>query len=409
MRIKCKQNKILWLLISILLLIFVFIFPLNKDGLLVINFVVLIVTLIKARVSLISLWSIITNYVMINVFFYDISGVGYGILGLSTIDFALMLRYMLVLNISFLFWSVLSDFTKREKNIIRYTCYNPGKNFSIVCCVIAVLTTLIAFPTVPFTFTNRFEALLPGNAWNHFALVALIFVSPNIKKYKFVKLTYIFVICWFLSHYERVDVLGLAVALLLIYVMKKKEEIIQILKVSVIFLILFILMSFLGEIRMASSFSISGILTKLVTQNTASDVGYMYSIAVDYISTHSLLFGETYLKYVIKVIPILETSNFETATILGQYYGVPGGSFILDEPLMNFGLLGVIIIPNFYIGLVYSLIKKITVYRYIVFLFIFATAFRYLWYGVGFIETGILWLIPFIYFIYKIMRVRRCL
>ena len=291
--------------------------------------------------------------------------------------------------------------------MLQYSGYNPGKNFSIVCCIIAVASVVIAFPTIPFTFTNRFEALLPGNAWNHVAIIALLFVSPNIKKYKFVLMSYIFVIAWLLTHYERVDVLGLVVALVLVNIVKnakKKNEIIQIVKMGILFLVLFILLSFIGEVRMQSSFSINNVLLKLVTQNTASDVGYIYSIAVDYISEHSLLMGRTYVRYLVEAIPVLDASYLETTNILAKTYVVPGGSFILNEPLMNFGLIGIIIIPNIYIYIVHCIIKKNNAYRYILFLFLFSTAFRYLWYGLGYIETGILWIIPICFCIKKVMK-----
>lgn len=410
MKLKDNQSKIVGMFFSVLLIIFVFILPINREILLVVNCIFLVITLLKSKISIISLWAIVTNYVILNVYFYDVTGLGYGVLALSKIDFVSMLRYMMILNMSFFFWSTSSNFIKREKNILQNTQYNPGEKFSLVCCAIAIITVLIAFPSLPFSFGNRFEALLPGNAWNHFSIVALIFMIPNIKRYKFVAGTYAFVFFWFLSHYERVDVLGLVVALLLIYAMKKtrkKEEIARILKLGIAFFILFVLMSFLGEARMDSTFSISGILLKLVTQNTASDIGYMYSIAVDYVSKHSLLHGESYLRYLVNLIPIFDTSKLEITTILSQYYGIPGGAFILNEPLMNFGLWGVIIVPNLFIALVYSLIKKITVYRYIVYVFIIATAFRYLWYGVSFIETAIVLLIPFMYLIYAIMKRRK--
>lgn len=405
MKINLSISRLIGIIISIILIASFFIFPMDRNGLLLINSVVIIATLINTRVSIISLWSIISNYVMLNVYFYDVTGLAYGILGVSTVDFVTMLRYMLIWNISLFVWGSVTDFVQRERHILTYDGYAPGKNFSMICCGIAVLSIIIAFPTMPFSFGNRFKALLPGNAWNHFAIIALLFVLTRVREYKFVAATYIFVIGWFLSHYERVDVLGLFIAILTVSIAKnigKKENLIQIIKIAIICLIVFFVMSFLGEARAQSSFDISDMVKKFLKQNTASDVAYMYNIAIDYIKHNDLLLGKSFLRYFIEIIPVFDGSRLETTNILsGVYHSVPGGSFVLNEPLMNFGLWGVIIIPNIYIFLMYNLIRKVNVYRYIVYLFLLTTVFRYLWYGMGYIETGMIWIIPILYAMYK--------
>mgnify|MGYP004592400971 FL=1 len=242
MKINLSKSRLIGIIILIILIASIFIFPMDRNGLLLINSVVIIATLINTRVSIISLWSIISNYVMLNVYFYDVTGLAYGILGVSTVDFVTMLRYMLIWNISLFVWGSVTDFVQRERHILTYDGYAPGKNFSMICCGIAILSIIIAFPTMPFSFGNRFKALLPGNAWNHFAIIALLFVLTRVREYKFVAATYIFVIGWFLSHYERVDVLGLFIAILTVSIAKnigKKENLIQIIKIAIICLIVF--------------------------------------------------------------------------------------------------------------------------------------------------------------------------
>lgn len=115
MVIKLSQRKQIGLLLSILLVVITFIIPINRETLLVINFLVVVLTLINSKISILSLWSVIANYVIINVYFYDISGIGYGILGLTQIDFVSMLRYMLVFNVSLFIWSSATNFVIREK------------------------------------------------------------------------------------------------------------------------------------------------------------------------------------------------------------------------------------------------------------------------------------------------------
>ena len=104
MKINLSKSRLIGIIILIILIASIFIFPMDRNGLLLINSVVIIATLINTRVSIISLWSIISNYVMLNVYFYDVTGLAYGILGVSTVDFVTMLRYMLIWNISLFVW-----------------------------------------------------------------------------------------------------------------------------------------------------------------------------------------------------------------------------------------------------------------------------------------------------------------
>ena len=380
----------------------------NEDILLALNFLLCGLTIINGMISIISLWSFLSNYVILNIAYYYFTGDTYGILGYVSVSFLPMMIYMLVLNATLFTWSFATDFTSREKRLLKYQGFVPGKNFSIVCCLLALASAVIAFPTLPFTQGERFQALLPGNAWNHLAIISLIFVSPVVKKYKFVLGTYALVIFWFLSHYERVDCIGLLIALLVVYLMVRSRKVVgtgKIFKVGIICVLIFAGMTFLGEARAHATFSLTQLLKKFVTQNTACDVGYMYDAAIKYAEKNGFLWGKSYVRYLIELVPVLDASYLETTNILAQSYGfLPGGSFFLNEPLMNFGLVGVITIPNVYILLVYKLMRKRTNYRYIVYVFLLATAFRYLWYGVGFIETGLVWIIPMVYFIYRIMN-----
>lgn len=406
---RIKIGRLIGLIISLIFTSLVFIVPINREILLIFNLCIMTMTLIKTRLSIVSLWSIVTNYVMINVYAYDVTGSAYGVLGLTNISFVPMLRYMLILNMSLFIWSYSTKILQYEELMLSYSEFKPGRNFTTVCSVIAVLAILIAFPTIPFAFNSekRFESLLPGNAWNHLAIVTLLFILPNIKRYKKVVCAYIIVCFWFLSHYERVDVLGLLVVMSFIYIVKnkgKKNVWIKYIKVAVIGMMIFVILSFLGEARMNSSFSVTNIAKKIITQNTASDVGYVYDVAIRYMNDYDLLHGVTYLRYLFKYVPGINLDYLEPAIILGQHYWLPGGSFFLNEPLMNFGIIGVIVVPNIWIFFVYYLLKKETNMRYIIYLFLLATPFRYLWYGMDFIETGLVIFIPGMYLLYKLIR-----
>ncbi|NRS82860.1 hypothetical protein BD780_000085 [Clostridium tetanomorphum] len=281
---------------------------------------------------------------------------------------------------------------------------------SSIYAIIGIIFAYIAFPQMPFTFNSntRFSALLPGNGWNHFSIVALLFAMPGLRKNRIVQFSYLFVCSWFLMHYERVDILGLIIAILLIYVVKtsKNIKLSTVLKVGIIVTLIFIILSYVGERRTGNvSFGISDVLAKLVSQNTASDIGYVYNSSCDFVKNDNLLYGKTYLTYIEGLIPLVDTP-YRAGLIIKNLYNTPGGEFILTEPLINFGMLGVIIIPNIYLFIFKIILKKRTVLRYNLYIFLIVTAFRYLWYGFSYIETAVIWFIPLLYLLYKFLRLR---
>ncbi len=410
MLLKMNKKKLLHFIILVFAIVLVWLLPLNKELLLAFNLIFVVVILINSKFSIISLWTIITNYVLLNLYVYDLTGVTYGVLGLTkNIDFETMLSFMLFLNLSFFFWSDCTYFRDYEVKLLAYTAYNPGKNFTYTCCILAMLMCIIAFPQMPFFFSDssRFEALLPGHAWNHFVIVLLIAIYPNLRSSNLVKATYIFSAVWFLSHYERVDILGLIVLVMFLYLRRESinKNWSSFIKILIVAIVVFVVMSFLGDTRTGTSgLQLSTIFKKILSQNTACDVGYGYHASIDYMHNYPLLYGKTYLRYLVEAIPTLNADTLNPNIILGKYYWLPGGSFILSEPIINFGLIGVIILPNIYMFLVNTLIRKKSNYRYMAYLFLIATSFRYLWYGINFIETGMLWIIPFVCVLYRFFK-----
>ena len=120
-----------------------------------------------------------------------------------------------------------------------------------------------------------------------------------------------------------------------------------------------------------------------------------------------LLLGKTYITYLIKAIPFLDT-ELRTDTILQEKYSTAGGDFFLDEPLMNFGWLGVILYPIIEMGIYLLILRKKSKYRFFVWVFLTTNTFRTTWYGLLYIEKGLIYFIPILYFIlYFIEKNRR--
>lgn len=106
-----------------------------------------------------------------------------------------------------------------EEKIINLDSLNLSSLNIIFNNLIAIIFTIVAFPrlTLHVVAAQRFDMLLPGQAWNQLAVVALLFNIRYLKERTSVKLVYIFVICWFLLNGERADITGLILGLVVFF------------------------------------------------------------------------------------------------------------------------------------------------------------------------------------------------
>lgn len=163
-------------------------------------------------------------------------------------------------------------------------------------------------------------------------------------------------------------------------------------------------MVYLGEVRAGNeqNLTFADIIRKSLVQNTASDIGYVFNVSIDFWKNNTLLKGESYTTYIIKLIPFLD-SEVRVGKILNDTYGTPGGEFILSEPLMNFGIIGIIIFQIVEFGIYTMILSKQNKYRFVLYAFLIATTFRTTWYGWIYIEKAIVYFIPIIYFATKVL------
>lgn len=395
-----KENFFAFLLICITFILYYFLN--NSNVFFVFNIVIVIWILIKARMSFFSVKIILCNYILIATFFEYNFNTSYGLLHKeNNLYFNEMNGLIYIYNIIMLLILINSKIVDLEKKQLKNNFEIP-KMAEYFFGIIAVISTLIALPSMPFQEEyDRFNALLPGNAWNHIAIVSLIFLIPNIRSSKFVKIIFGFVIFWFLSHYERVDIIGLIILLIIILYNQKNSKVKfkNIFMLIIIGLLILFTMNFVGEQRSGNSeISFTNLVRKVFIQNTACDVAYVFNSAIDYIYTNDLLLGSSYKTYLIKAIPFL---NFDESTdlLLQKKYNTAGGDFFLDEPLMNFGVLGVLIYPFVEVLIYYCILKKQTKYRFFLWAFLIMAVFRTTWYGLYYIEKGIIYFIPIMYFI----------
>lgn len=177
------------------------------------NLLMIIFIVAKAKISYFSIKTLIMNYILFAVFFQYNTGESYGILEISSIKLHYFEANLLIYiyNAMNYIWISSTRILENEIELLK-SKFTLGKIATYFCCILAIATAIIAFPGMPFSqayLSNRFVGLLQGNAWNHISIVCLLFIMPNFKKDNIVKITYIFTIFWFVSHYERVDIVGL--------------------------------------------------------------------------------------------------------------------------------------------------------------------------------------------------------
>ena len=404
------KNRKLYLITILSTLLFVLIFLLTKSGnvLFFANLFLCGIICYKAKISIFSLKSLLINYVLVSVFFQFNTGKSYGILELGLIELHYMEMMLLALVYNFIMYMFIeiSGVTKFEKKKILSE-HKTSLLSAYACSLIAIISSIIAFPKLPFIDNGeRFDALLPGNAWNHVTIIALLLAYPKLGKSWFVKFAYAFCFLWFLLRGERVDMLGLAVFILALSVAKKiyvanKNKLKVYVKYFIIALALVFSLVIIGEIRGGNkTFNFEQISRKVLIQNTAADIGYVYNSSIHYVNEKGMLYGKTYLTYFIEAIPLF-SSNYEAAGILKRTYYTPGGILILSEPYMNFGIIGLIVFTLLEMFILYQLIKREKKYNYFIYLFLLITTFRTSWYGLKYIETGLLYILPILYFMTK--------
>lgn len=380
----------------------------NSDILFWGNMILMLQIVAKCQFSFLSLIGIISNYILISLFMKNNDELVYGILNwLTDVNFDECMKYSILFNIVIYIFSCFTSFLEREKQLLKKG-YRLNSITVHICCLAAICSVVIAFPRIPFQGfgSARFEALLPGHFWNHLCIVFLIVLLPMLKGNRKILVTYVICVFWFLSHYERVDVIGLICGIIVYFAIQKNLSINSktILKYGIMIIGILIVLVYLGEVRVGSEISgLDNLIQKIVNQNTASDIAYVYHSSVQYTKQYGFLHGQTYLTYLQNLIPLTD-SDYRAGEIIKSIYSTPGGEFILTEPLINFGTIGVIVIPCIYLLILNKLISKPHIYRFILYLFLLCCSYRIIWYGLLYIETGVVFLIPMVYLMCKILN-----
>ena len=377
----------------------------NISYIFALNILILIIICRLSGFSIFTLQSITINYIQLPIVYQKSIGSSYGLLELSASSleyekiFLGIFLYNITIVLLLLFTNCLSKENKKQKFNIKI----KGRAVSILS-ILSIVFAIIAFPKMPLFYSgiNRFDSLLPGKAWNHLSIVCLLFLYNNYKTSKIVRFAYFFCITWFLLHFERVDIIGL---ISFIIIMKNKYKNISktikvsnIIRTGLLVLVTFSIFTAIGNLRSGSEASdLNKPFKGIFVQKTASDIAYIYNISIVY-SRYRSLNGATYIQYLYETVPTL-SPPITTVNELSSNFMYPGGQFILSEPIINFGIFFIpvaTIILFFIVYRILSIKNVISVYWYYILL---AATFRINWYGIQYVETAIIWIIPIIYFL----------
>ena len=364
------------------------------------NIFLSLIIVLKCKFSFFSLKTILINYILSPCFFQYNFSHSYGILESygTTINFFEMNFIILIYNLIWYFLLSNSKLLEYEKKLINNKP-KISKTTAYIFCIIAIISTTIRFQDILFPGNyDRFTSLLPGNGWNHVAMLSSIFAFSFLKKDFIVNITYLFVGFEFLSHYERVDIIGLLFFCIIFIlnniptILKKKKNIILII---IIFIVTFGGLSYIEDKR--SNSSTNNLIEKVLIQKTATDVAYTYNVAIEDVKKNELYYGKTYISYLEGAIP-LRSSKYDVEYLLNEKYHTAGGNYLLNEPIINFGFIGIVIFAFAeYLLLTFILNNKYKDYCYYVYGIITLSTFRIVWYGLSYVETTILFILPAFY------------
>lgn len=417
-KILIRKNKVkdIFTLICISVIIYIFYaVSSNVNKGFYINLIMLLLILVKSKLSIFSIIGIIFFYPQISYFFQYNMNESYGVFQLMINTGQYNLYYEESQLYAFIFlWGVysflmLSNILELEKKMLKRKYYISNKAVNIIS-VIAISATIICFPNIPFTnwgTDNRFwtNALLPGTAWNHVALISIIILTvARFKDNIVAKGTVVVVVFIFLSNFERVDMLGYFLTIALYWTANNMDKIslkrIFLLAISVV-LILF-LNAFIGEFRQGiENISFLFLVKKVIIQNTATDIAYLYNSTIDYINMNPLRDTSFYYYNLLSIIPGLD-SFFDVESVgsfINRLYRGPGGEFILIQPLIDFGYTSILPFVYAYMSILNFILKRKNDFFFLLYLFLSAGIYRIMWYGITYIETGMFFILPIIYII----------
>lgn len=393
--------------ILILLFSFIPLFYKSPITAMLISIVQTIVIIRKAKFSFFSIFVFLINFCLLQEFFAYSGFSVYGILGSGWIDiyFYELCSCSYMLNVIVFVIITMTNVIENEKSLYTFR-FDFSKNTITIITVIALIITVLIFPTLPgnFSTTNRFSnGYLSFTGWS---CIPFFFVAIGIlsgKRKKFVYLSAIFIMGWYVLHGERIDAIGLIIFIMLWYFNIKKRDFRDYYKYAILLFCIIIALIIVGLYRSGYNITLKTVFNGIIIQATACDVTSVFNAAVDLELNGQAFKGTTYLSYLVNCVPLLNDS-YSFQRLIMKVYPSAGGSLFFAEPIANYGYVFCFFITVLYFIAIRQVIKKHTIYRTLIYIELCLSIFRMAWYGLNYPMTTILYFVPFIIVLDKMLK-----
>lgn len=369
------------------------------------NLFIVIIALFYFGLDFISYLLMCINSLLLPLVVQYFTNNSYGVLALNIVP--LHMADVMIFTFEYcallLFLSIVFNFKYSEHQMIISEGNIKIENLNILFnnCV-AIIFTIVAFPRLSLSVNGgeRFDMLLPGHAWNQLAIVALLFNLPVLKKSKSVKITYLFVILWFLFNGERADITGLVLGLIVYNFMSQgKTNRAKKVKLTIVAILFVLILVFIGIIRNKNELSFEKLISLLVSTQTTSDVAYLYNCSIDAFKKGVVLKSRIFLQDFRMMMPLSNAEDFSDIIQKLGYFS-PGGEPFLSQSILDWGSLGPVFraILDFIIFKLFTLNKNSGLLK-MEFLLLICSVPRLTWYGRNYLFTSIIFFVPLMYWL----------
>lgn len=407
------NKKILFHYIAVLIISYIAILLKNPTFGLLVAALQLVIIFITAKISLLTIFSFLINFCLVQEYGAYSGWNVYGILAYSSVPiyYFELLYCTYFFNLVILFVIYFTKYLENEEKLFKTSSIDITFSLSILLIIGAILITILIFPTLPslqsFTTVNRFSSgILSFTGWS---CIPIFFLAVSIMNKKLRKLTIFataFVLLWYFFHGERVDGIGLLAFLAIKYYYDNKNDKAAVLKIVILGSIAVVILVIIGMIRSGTSeVRIQNILSKILVQETACDVTHVFNCAVDLWKHGNQYHGYTYMSYLVNCIPFF-ADPYSFQSYIHEYYYTAGGGMFFAESVGNFGIRFAMLFSVAYIVAMSVLIRKTTTYRLLTYTALSISIFRTAWYGLNYSIITILYFAPFIIVVNYLLKKR---
>lgn len=320
-------------------------------------------------------------------------------------------------------WSVLLWLTNKTyrnydaKMLALYSGTVKSLLATWIFSALAIVSSIIYLPDLPGkAYHDMSPSLLPGNAWNSVVVISYFFVLMGVKGSAIRKFALLFVPFWLLSHYARVDILGLLLILYLLLTVTKKAGVIKSkfsFKKAALIAGGLLVFSYLGLVRHSGLvFDMEAILDSvsiLINYPTVQDLVYSTAAAIEV--THTYTNYYTLIDYIPQLIPSffgIEAQSPQAAHLVASLIHTNYGLFVYGEYYLNFEIIGLIMAPFLTYAVIFVpalLLKKVfgNFGMALGYYWIVLTIARVFWYGYIYYIKPLVIIMPIFIIMYLII------